>query len=180
MSEASASGKAGGFLALDWCDGSPLGPLARRSFALHAELAERLGGTGWGYRHLDSWSVHASEDGPSRPRGAGGPAWLGDSVFAARLLALHNQVRAAANVPPLAWDDIDNDLQPQSGDGVDLDEVVVDRILGGERLPATPAEKVEVVRRWLATGRRLADLERLTGWNGKREKDRAFAAEGAA
>ncbi len=39
-----ASGKSGGFLALDWCDGSPLGPLARRSFALHAELAVGLGG----------------------------------------------------------------------------------------------------------------------------------------
>ena len=29
-----ASGKSGGFLALDWCDGSPLEHLARRSFAL--------------------------------------------------------------------------------------------------------------------------------------------------
>lgn len=87
---------------------------------------------------------------------------------------------ARGYAPPLAWDDIDNDLEPPDGDGVHLDEVVVDRILGGERLPATPAEKAEVVRRWLATGRRLADLERLTGWNGKREKDRAFAAEGAA
>ena len=27
-----ASGKAGSFLALDWCDGSPVGPLARASF----------------------------------------------------------------------------------------------------------------------------------------------------
>ena len=34
-----ASGKSGGFLALDWCDGSALGPLARRSFQLHGELA---------------------------------------------------------------------------------------------------------------------------------------------
>jgi prevent-host-death family protein len=36
-----APGKSGGFLALDWCDGSPLGPLARASLALHAELATR-------------------------------------------------------------------------------------------------------------------------------------------
>ena len=36
-----ASGKSGGFLALDWCDGTPLEALARRSFALHASLAER-------------------------------------------------------------------------------------------------------------------------------------------
>jgi len=28
-----ASGKSGGFLALDWCDGTPLEALARRSFA---------------------------------------------------------------------------------------------------------------------------------------------------
>ena len=34
----SASGKAGGFLAADWCAGSPLDALARRSFALHARL----------------------------------------------------------------------------------------------------------------------------------------------
>jgi glycine/D-amino acid oxidase-like deaminating enzyme len=39
-----ASGKAGGFLALDWCDGTSLEPLTRRSFALHARLAEA--GTG--------------------------------------------------------------------------------------------------------------------------------------
>ena len=37
-----ASGKSGGFLALDWCDGSPLAPLARRSFALHVGLAEEI------------------------------------------------------------------------------------------------------------------------------------------
>jgi glycine/D-amino acid oxidase-like deaminating enzyme len=35
---AAASGKAGGFLALDWCAGSPLDALARRSFGLHATL----------------------------------------------------------------------------------------------------------------------------------------------
>jgi len=41
-----ASGKSGGFLALDWCDGSPLAPLARRSFALHAELAAKFAAGG--------------------------------------------------------------------------------------------------------------------------------------
>src|ERR1700751_784470 len=49
-----APGKSGGFLARDWCDGTPLAPLARRSFALHAELNERLGGN-WGYRRLDTY-----------------------------------------------------------------------------------------------------------------------------
>jgi glycine/D-amino acid oxidase-like deaminating enzyme len=49
-----ASGKSGGFLARDWCDGSLLAPLARRSFALHAELAQRIPGE-WGYRRLDTY-----------------------------------------------------------------------------------------------------------------------------
>ncbi|MGA8401215.1 MAG: FAD-dependent oxidoreductase, partial [Stellaceae bacterium] len=37
-----ASGKSGGFLARDWCAGTPLDPLARRSFDLHAELAAEI------------------------------------------------------------------------------------------------------------------------------------------
>ena len=41
---AAASGKAGGFLALDWCAGSPLDALARRSFALHAALPQDVTG----------------------------------------------------------------------------------------------------------------------------------------
>ena len=49
-----ASGKSGGFLALDWCDGTPLEALARRSFALHARLAEEIG-EDWGYRRLDTF-----------------------------------------------------------------------------------------------------------------------------
>jgi glycine/D-amino acid oxidase-like deaminating enzyme len=55
-----ASGKSGGFLALDWCDGSPLGPLARASFALHAELARAVG-TDYGYRRMDTFMLAARE-----------------------------------------------------------------------------------------------------------------------
>ncbi len=49
-----ASGKSGGFLARDWCDGTPLAALARRSFALHAELAATLA-VDWGYRRLTTY-----------------------------------------------------------------------------------------------------------------------------
>ena len=59
-----ASGKSGGFLALDWCRGTPVDPLARRSFALHEELASTLGkelNLDWGYRRLDTLSVAVSE-----------------------------------------------------------------------------------------------------------------------
>jgi len=59
-----ASGKSGGFLALDWCNDSPLAALARKSFALHAELAQTLG-VDYGYRRLTALAVAASAH--SRP-----------------------------------------------------------------------------------------------------------------
>ncbi|WMS42552.1 FAD-dependent oxidoreductase [Acuticoccus sp. MNP-M23] len=52
---AAASGKSGGFLARDWCDGTPVEQLARRSFALHAELAAE-GFSPWGYRGLTTYA----------------------------------------------------------------------------------------------------------------------------
>ncbi|VEU36057.1 unnamed protein product [Pseudo-nitzschia multistriata] len=65
-----ASGKAGGFLALDWNDNSPaLGPLARRSFALHEELADDLGADTISYRRLECVSVPVGENGGRRPAG---------------------------------------------------------------------------------------------------------------
>jgi glycine/D-amino acid oxidase-like deaminating enzyme len=71
-----ASGKSGGFLALDWCDGSPLGPLARASFALHADLA-RERGADYGYRRMETFMVAARERG-ARPGAhrVPAPAWL--------------------------------------------------------------------------------------------------------
>src|SRR3954464_15357543 len=69
-----ASGKSGGFLALDWCDGGPLQALARRSFALHATLAEELGGEG-GYRRLTTYSGFGGGPGCGGRRG-GELAWL--------------------------------------------------------------------------------------------------------
>lgn len=71
-----ASGRSGGFLALDWCGGTPLDRLARRSFALHAELAASLDGGRWGYRGLSTWSVAVGHAGGAR-RDAAAPDWLG-------------------------------------------------------------------------------------------------------
>src|SRR5216110_1596940 len=72
-----ASGKSGGFLALDWCDGSPLGPLARASFALHAELAQKLP-TDYGYRRMDTFmlAAHESKAMTGGDRRVTAPAWL--------------------------------------------------------------------------------------------------------
>src|SRR3954449_1055885 len=72
-----ASGKSGGFLALDWCAGSPLDQLARRSFELHAELSSELGDP-WGYRPLTTYAGYTAED--DTARGAGGRPWLSNAV----------------------------------------------------------------------------------------------------
>ena len=78
-----ASGKSGGFLALDWCDGNAMGPLARRSYALHGALAASLGDD-WGYRRLDTLGVVCHARGVDAGMGARGrhtgPAWLGPAA----------------------------------------------------------------------------------------------------
>jgi glycine/D-amino acid oxidase-like deaminating enzyme len=72
-----ASGKSGGFLALDWCRGSALDLLARRSFELHAELSAELCNP-WGHRRLTTYGGYVVEH--AIGRGAGGRPWLADRV----------------------------------------------------------------------------------------------------
>jgi glycine/D-amino acid oxidase-like deaminating enzyme len=72
-----ASGKSGGFLALDWCRGSALDELARRSFTLHAELSTELGDP-WGYRRLTTYAGYAVAD--EGATGAPRRPWLGEGV----------------------------------------------------------------------------------------------------
>jgi len=81
-----ASGKSGGFLALDWCDGSPLGPLARASFKLHAELATELGAD-YGYRRMDTFMLAARERGKlTGGHRVAAPSWLdGSGIVTAEL-----------------------------------------------------------------------------------------------
>ena len=54
-----ASGKSGGFCARYWGDGSPLGPLARTSYAMHARLSRTIG-RDCGYRELTTLGVSTS------------------------------------------------------------------------------------------------------------------------
>ena len=85
-----ASGKSGGFLALDWCDGTPLEPLARRSFALHARLAAEMSGD-WGYRRLTTYGGSASDQNSSRHRENGhGIDWLSPAVVVHQRLGSTN------------------------------------------------------------------------------------------
>ena len=76
----SASGKAGGFLALDWCAGSPLDALARRSFALHASLPEEIDGD-WGYRRMTAYSGLVVPERDRRRHAAAELDWLSDGVI---------------------------------------------------------------------------------------------------
>ena len=82
----SASGKAGGFLALDWCAGSPLDALARRSFALHASLRDELDGD-WGYQRMTAYSGLVVPDGDRRRHAASELGWLSEGVVIAAQLS---------------------------------------------------------------------------------------------
>ena len=77
-----ASGKSGGFLARDWCDGTPLQSLARHSFDLHAELADRLGND-WGYRRLVTYGGFCAV---AASAGADALGWLSERVAVGRRL----------------------------------------------------------------------------------------------
>ncbi|MDO9562890.1 MAG: FAD-dependent oxidoreductase [Bradyrhizobium sp.] len=77
---AAASGKAGGFLALDWCAGSPLDALARRSFALHAALPDEIGGD-WGYRRMTAYAGVVVPKGHARRHVPADLSWLSKGVI---------------------------------------------------------------------------------------------------
>jgi transcriptional regulator with XRE-family HTH domain len=86
------------------------------------------------------------------------------------------QARRRGWMSALAWDEgaIDDpaarpyrptrDTRPHD----DVDASTVERLLTGERVRSTRAEKEEVCRRWLATGRPLAELQRRLGWKPER------------
>ena len=70
-----ASGNAGGFLALDWCADSALDALARRSFALHGELA-RGAAKDCGYQRTRAYSGFIARDRDPRRGAPAALDWL--------------------------------------------------------------------------------------------------------
>jgi glycine/D-amino acid oxidase-like deaminating enzyme len=76
---AAASGKAGGFLAHDWCAGTALDALARRSFELHAALPGEIAGD-WGYRSMTAYSGFVASDSDARRSQPSKLSWLSDDV----------------------------------------------------------------------------------------------------
>jgi glycine/D-amino acid oxidase-like deaminating enzyme len=83
---AAASGKAGGFLALDWCTGTSLDALARRSFQLHAALPKEIA-RDWGYRPMTAYSGFVVSRHDPRRHKTSELKWLSDGVVIASRLS---------------------------------------------------------------------------------------------
>lgn len=91
--------------------------------------------------------------------------------------------RAARNgwASPLAWENIDDPAEKPAGRyqahrrTTEVDEAVVLRLLGGERIDCTRAERDEAMRRWRAAGKPEKALCRMQGW-----KDSRYGREVAA
>lgn len=85
-------------------------------------------------------------------------AWAKATAWEGRHNRLSPKLRAAyfASHPDETPD------PPNSAGGGD--PVVIQRILAGDNISASQAERLEVVRRWPETGKSLAELERQTGW----------------
>ena len=80
-----------------------------------------------------------------------------------------NRARRNGWPPPLAWNNIDDpDERPHERredrrTKTDVDHAVVERVLAGDRLPMTTAERREVVTRARAKGWSLLQIEERTG-----------------
>ena len=98
---AAASGRAAGFLALDWNAGTPLDALARASFGLHRELAAALGAERLGHRPMDALMTAAADEGDlERYRGLPNPGWLDGNVVAHEVIG---SAGTTAQVNPLQF-----------------------------------------------------------------------------
>lgn len=96
---AAASGKAGGFLALDWCAGTALDALARSSFELHAALQDETGAD-WSYRRMNAFSgVVVGERSPRR-HSPSDLTWLADGIVVTNRLGTPE---TTAIVPPCSF-----------------------------------------------------------------------------
>lgn len=93
-----ASGKSGGFLARDWCNGTPVAELARRSFDLHENWAERLGNT-YGYRKVDTYGVNMDARAGARARSSFASEWLAANAS----LDLLGDTSTTAQLDPTAF-----------------------------------------------------------------------------
>lgn len=139
-----SSGKAGGFLALDWNDHGPVGPLARLSYRLHQDLANDLG-TDIGYRRLETFSIDARSS-TSKSAKSSDKSWMDGNIRSKQKLSanstaqvhpyiLTNALMNAAQVKGadllkgvvknVEYDDQTYQVQLEDGQAVSADIIVV-------------------------------------------------------
>ncbi|MFW5832532.1 MAG: NAD(P)/FAD-dependent oxidoreductase [Pseudomonadota bacterium] len=160
-----ASGKAGGFLARDWCDATAMGPLARRSFALHEQLAERFPGR-WNFRRLDTFAAAVSLR--RGLEGHGRLDWLApDAVLAQRLgdMATTAQVHPAAFTRGLLDEAPGVRLVEASVTGLDVAEGALRAVLTDQGPLACPTA-VLALGPWTGLARSWIDLPPVGGLKG--------------
>lgn len=146
---------------------------------------QALSALGWSMLEI-AQRADVNVDGLKRLRSRHAPKFV-RTVFAEAILAVYAdlhmapapQGRSAAKTrwnarvngyaPPFAWDDIDdadeapNDLHDEV-DPKDVDHAVVWRVLQGDVLPANTPERIEIMRRWVASGRSERSLCARMGW----------------
>ena len=124
---AAASGKAAGFLAEDWSEGTPLDGLMRASFALHAEIAAELGAERIGHRPMDALMTAAADEGSvDAYRRLDSPGWLDGNVAVHQVIgdtATTAQVNPYAFTSTLVEDAVARGATARTGvvEGIDLD-----------------------------------------------------------
>lgn len=79
------------------------------------------------------------------------------------------KVRRRGHLPLAAWEDPGTpaeprDWQPERPECDVVDEIVVERLLSGRHIHSNNTEKLEAMRRWLASGRSELSLCRMHGW----------------
>jgi glycine/D-amino acid oxidase-like deaminating enzyme len=116
---AAASGKAGGFLALDWCAGTPLDALARRSFHLHDALPKQVGAD-WSYRRMNAYSGVVLGEGSAHRHAPASLEWLSDGVVITSRLGTPE---TTAIVPPRTFTSAMMDAAQRRGTRLKLGQI---------------------------------------------------------
>ena len=167
---AAASGKAAGFLALDWNMGTPVDALARASFALHREIAAELGAERIGYRPVDTLITAASESGDVAPyRRIPNPEWLDGNVATHQVAGDHEttaQVDPRRLTTALVEDAVAHGAELVTGvvDGLALDGALTGVSIDGEVVPAESA--VLALGPWTPQAQRWVALPQVLGAKG--------------
>jgi glycine/D-amino acid oxidase-like deaminating enzyme len=136
---------------LDWNDYSSVGPLTRRSFALHQEIADLLGASKIQYRRLTCASIRVG-DGSGRPQGRKlqGIEWADGENAVANARSLGDESTIAQVHPKklceAMWDHVQSLTQDSSllrgsvVDGVYEEKDGINRLIGAKLEDGTVVE----------------------------------------